>query len=217
MHRTKVFNWGEGNTLTYLVEAVLKMMSDTGGEAAWRAKSEAEIKAMLLAQFDECPMIITQLTFRHANNSIALEKIWRSTDANMIEYQTLIRKKWILLAHGAWSECLRQGGGLKADREELQKHYHKHMRDPSLLPDISMLSDVNLCASCLAPTISKTSSPSTRTKCFSLRGWSSWRLIKSSLTDTSAISWLHMLAHEAPTGLHMLVYTITCDEGHRLH
>ncbi|OQN99344.1 hypothetical protein B0A48_14321 [Cryoendolithus antarcticus] len=144
MHRTKVFNWGEGNTLTYLVEAVLKMMSDTGGEAAWRAKSEAEIKAMLLAQFDECPMIITQLTIRHANNSIALEKIWRFTDANMIEYQTLIRKKGILLAHGAWSECLRQGGGLKADREELQKHYHKHMRDPSLLPDISMMSDVNL-------------------------------------------------------------------------
>ncbi|KAK6430083.1 hypothetical protein LTR95_013764 [Oleoguttula sp. CCFEE 5521] len=70
MDRIKVSGWGR-----QFVETVFEMMSETGGEAAWRVKSEAEIKAMLLAQFDEFPMVITQLTFRHANNSIAFEEL----------------------------------------------------------------------------------------------------------------------------------------------
>ncbi|KAK6437870.1 hypothetical protein LTR95_005937 [Oleoguttula sp. CCFEE 5521] len=72
-------------TLTYLKEAVSKLVEISGGAAAWKAAADADIEILLTTLFDQHPLTITKHCFLYENEAVDFEEIWAGKCANASE------------------------------------------------------------------------------------------------------------------------------------
>nr|OQO18513.1 hypothetical protein B0A51_14900 [Rachicladosporium sp. CCFEE 5018] len=112
-------------TLTYLKEAVTKLVEITGGEDAWKDATDAEIEALLAGLFDQHPLTVSKHCFLYENEAADFEKIWAGECANAAEWQEVCRKKFILLTLATYKLRVRKG---KSFAEETEKWTEKVTR-----------------------------------------------------------------------------------------